>query len=69
MKRIRVALNPPRRVHDFLVFAKVVAARLTMRADVELHGLLPGTVAWVRARAVTADEPSEWLAPVSTLVG
>jgi hypothetical protein len=29
MKRIRVALNPPRRVHDFLVFAKVVAARLS----------------------------------------
>jgi hypothetical protein len=41
----------------------------TLRADVELHGLLPGTVAWVRARAVTADGPSAWLAPVRVLVG
>jgi hypothetical protein len=29
MKRVRVALNPPRRVHDFLVFAKAVAACLS----------------------------------------
>lgn len=41
----------------------------TVRADAELLGLSPGTVVSVRARAVTADGPSDWLAPVSTLVG
>jgi hypothetical protein len=39
-----------------------------MRADVELHGLLPGTVVWVGARAVSADGPSAWLLPVGALV-
>ncbi len=29
MKRTLVALNPPRRMHDFLVYAKVIAERLT----------------------------------------
>jgi len=39
------------------------------RPVVELHGLLSGAVVWVRARAVTVDGPSEWLAPARTLVG
>jgi hypothetical protein len=41
---------------------------VTMRADAELHGLVPGTLMWVRARALTADGPSDWLAPVSAIV-
>jgi hypothetical protein len=55
MKRVDVALNPPRRVNDFVVFAN-------------RSPLVPGTMAWVRARAVTAAGPSDWLAPVCTFV-
>jgi hypothetical protein len=41
-----------------------VSLPFTVRADVDLDGLDPGTLVWVRARSVSAKGPSNWLTPV-----
>jgi hypothetical protein len=46
-----------------------VSLPFTMRADVELSGFEPGSMISVRARAVMADGPSDWLGPARFLVG
>ena len=41
-----------------------VSLPFTVPAEVELDGLVPGTLYQVRARTVTAEGPSDWLSPV-----
>jgi hypothetical protein len=45
-----------------------VSLPFTVRADVELTGLVPGSTLSVRGRSKTADGPSDWLGPVRFLV-